>query len=249
VAVECWSAATATGLVRAVVTDRTDGDFHLADFEPATMESRRRAVVDRPWTMLAERHGTTVVAVDRPGAGDRRPGDVAVTDVAGSVLGVWVGDCAPVILVTQGGTLTAAHAGWRGLAAGVLDVAVDTVADHPGAPAPRGTVAYVGPCIGVCCYEFGECDAAAVACGVGAVVDEITGRTLDGRLGLDVVRAIELALRGRGVRVEAAHRCTGCDPALFSHRVRGERGRHVLAAWKDDGGAGVTSGCAIGATQ
>ena len=48
-AVECWSATTATGLVRAVVTDRDDGDFHLTDVDAATIESRRRSVVDRPW--------------------------------------------------------------------------------------------------------------------------------------------------------------------------------------------------------
>jgi copper oxidase (laccase) domain-containing protein len=233
----CWSAVTTTGLVRAVASDRSDGDFNADRVAPAVLEPRRRSLVDLPWTMLHEHHGTTVVRVDAPGEGDGSPGDIAVTDRAGAVLGVWTGDCAPVVIVTPAGQVAAVHAGWRGLAHGVLDVALDAATGTPGGAAPVGTVAYVGPCIGACCYEFGTDELHRVALGVHATADSIARRTAAGARSLDLVAAVTAALVRRGATVGAARRCTGCDPGLFSHRVRGEPGRHVLAVWKDAAGA------------
>src|SRR5215204_267810 len=74
-AAACWSVATTTGLVRALTSDRSDGDFHAGHAwagrpEGGDLDRRRRALVDLPWTMLDEHHGTTVVRVDAPGDGD-----------------------------------------------------------------------------------------------------------------------------------------------------------------------------------
>jgi copper oxidase (laccase) domain-containing protein len=237
-AAACWSVATTTGLVRALTSDRSDGDFHAGHAwagqpEGGDLDRRRRALVDLPWTMLDEHHGTTVVRVGAPGDGDGMRGDIAITDAGGAVLGVWAGDCAPVVVVTPGGRIAAVHAGWRGLADGVLDVAVDAVAGEPGAVVPAGTVAYVGPCIGACCYAFGVDELHRVALGVGTEPASIEARTTAGAPAMDIVAAVAAALARRGVSVDAAGRCTGCDPTLFSHRARGDRGRHVLAVWKD----------------
>jgi copper oxidase (laccase) domain-containing protein len=224
-----WEVATTTGRVRVLASTRDDGDFNLDVVPPAVLEARRRALVDLPWTLLDERHGIDVVHVARPGGGDREVGDVAVTALAGTVVGAWVGDCAPVALVSSDGVIAAVHAGWRGLAAGVLDVAVDAVERVAG-----GTIsAYLGPAIGACCYEFGEPDLARVAAGVGGDRSSVASTTRWGTVALDVPRAVAQALARRGVELTAASSCTGCDPSYYSHRARGERGRHVLAVWKE----------------
>jgi hypothetical protein len=221
-----WS--TPAGDVGLVVSQRSDGDFHL-ETDPVGLELRRRALVDLPWTMLDEVHGTDVVEIRAPGDGDRAIGDIAVSRVAGAVLGVWAGDCAPVAVVCDDGWLAAIHAGWRGLAAGVVDAALDQLDDRGASPRRR---AVLGPCIHACCYEFGAEDLALVAAGVGGTAEVVAGRTSRGGLALDVPAAVTAALARRGVGVERLGACTGCDGRWFSHRARGERERHVLAVWR-----------------
>lgn len=207
---------------------RADGDFHLDRVDRAVLAARRRRLVDLPWTMLDEVHGTEVVTVDRPGAADRRRGDVLVTDLDDAALGVWAGDCAPVVLVHPDGPFAMVHAGWRGLAAGVLDVACDALGLH----GDRDAVALLGPAIGPCCYEFGDDDLAAVAAAVGAHPGEVAGTTAGGGRSLDVAAAVEFALARRGVVLDRHGACTGCGGAHFSHRVRADEGRHVVVAWR-----------------
>lgn len=205
---------------------RGDGDFHRTETPLAELDPRRRALVDLPWTMLDEHHGITVQRVAVAGGHDGAPGDVAITAIDDAVLGCWVGDCAPVVLVGATRELAVAHAGWRGLAAGVLDVAV-------GAFTEPIVAAALGACIGPCCYEFGSDDLAAVASGVGAVDREaVAGLTAAGTLALDVPAAVATALGRHGITVTHLAGCTGCTFDGFSHRVRGERGRHVVAAWQ-----------------
>jgi polyphenol oxidase len=225
-------------VVRVVASTRADGSFHLDRVHADQLERRRRTLVDLPWTMLDEVHGVTVVEVTTPGEGDRTPGDVLVTGLSGAALGVWAGDCAPVVLVGEHGRFAVAHAGWRGLASGVLDVAVDAVG-HDGRADPsradhRGVVtALLGPCIGPCCYEFGPSDLAAVAVGVGTDPAAITASTSTGGVALDVPAAVAAGLARHGIALDVLPGCTGCGDRHFSHRVRGDHGRHVLVAWKD----------------
>jgi polyphenol oxidase len=235
-------------VVRAVASTRADGDFHLDRVHPDELERRRRSLVDLPWTMLHEVHGVGLVEVTTPGGGDRSTGDVLVTDRAGAALGVWAGDCAPVVVVGELGRFAVVHAGWRGLAAGVLDVAAAAVASDGGGV----TAALLGPSIGPCCYEFGRSDLEAVAAGVGTHPDSITSTTSTGALALDVAAAVTAGLARHGVTVDhvtvdhgggdhggdgprAGCRpvCTGCGGQHSSHRARAELERHVLVAWKD----------------
>ncbi len=204
---------------------RADGDFHRVDVPLADLERRRRRLVDLPWTMLDEHHGTDVVVVDHPGGNDGASGDVAFTSLSGAALGCWVGDCAPVVLVGEQREFAVVHAGWKGLAAGVVDVAVDTFTEPV-------IEAYLGPCIGACCYEFGAADLASVADGIGAPVSTITGRTRDGTRALDVPAAVALVCARRSVPLRSLGSCTGCSFDGFSHRVRQERERHVVVAWQ-----------------
>ncbi len=145
---------TVVGAARLRCTTRADGDFHADLVAPDELHRRQRAVVDLPWTFLDEVHGIEVVTVREPGQHTGARADAAVTDRAGAVLGVWVGDCAPVALVAPSGVIGAAHAGWRGVRAGVLPATVAAMR-RLGA---TEVAAHVGPCIGPECYEFGAAD-------------------------------------------------------------------------------------------
>jgi hypothetical protein len=101
-------------------------------------------------------HGTDVVQVKEPwlpGQGARA--DAMVTDRPGIALGIVTGDCAPVLFAdVAAGVIGAAHAGWRGAAAGVLEATLDAMAALGAAP---GRIqAAVGPCIRQASYEVGE---------------------------------------------------------------------------------------------
>ncbi len=234
--------------VRAAWSTRADGDFHR-DRPPRDLETTRRRFVDLPWSQPDEVHGTAVARVEAPGEHDGVVADALVTDHAGAVLGIWVGDCAPVVLVGAEGRIGAAHAGWRGLLGGVLAATVAAMRDGVGDPTVE---AWLGPCIHPCCYEFGEDD-------LGRLVDRfgpaVVGATRDGRPALDVPTAVAAALTELGVPVTALvppgrpaggrtgaaagalasnPACTGCRAdRWFSHRVRRERSRHAVAVWKD----------------
>ncbi|MGZ5330669.1 MAG: polyphenol oxidase family protein [Solirubrobacterales bacterium] len=147
--------------------------------------------------------------------------DAHATDQPGLVPLVMTADCLPVALAGPGG-VAMAHAGWRGLAGGVL----------AGATARVGASgAAIGPGIGPCCYEVGDEVIGAFAGIEGAA---------EGRM-LDLV-AVARGLLGRaGVDdVAASGLCTSCNPELlYSHRRDGERtGRQAGLAWLEAGDAG-----------
>lgn len=100
-------------------------------------------------------HGANVVVARKPQP--RRPtvaADALVTDRPGITLGVLCADCAPVLLADpDAGVIGAAHAGWRGALAGVIEATVETMVDR-GAARDR-TVAAIGPCIAQRSYEVG----------------------------------------------------------------------------------------------
>lgn len=198
-----------------------DGDFHL-EANPVALQHRRQAFMPGPWTQLDEVHGTAVRVIDRPGDLDAAVGDAAVTGCLGAVLAVWVGDCAPVVLVGEKGIVGVVHAGWRGALAGVLDRALDAM-QSMGAGAVK---AYLGPCVHPCCYEFGELDLQPFSERLGA---SVVGRTTWGTMSLDMPAVVSLLLHQRQVPMTKLGGCTACSGGRwFSHR-RGDRGRHVMA--------------------
>lgn len=218
--------------VHILISRRSDGDFHLdvARAHPgglAALEARRRRLVDAPWTQPDEVHGRAVAVVERPGEHDLEVADAAVTRVDGAVLGIWTGDCAPVALIGDDGTIGAVHAGWRGAVAGVLEAAVGEMRRL----GSRDVSAVLGPCIHACCYEFGDADLAAVAADFG---DDVRAVDRAGRPALDMSALVAACLRRCGVtRLDDRSVCTGCrDEDFFSHRARGERERQVMAIWR-----------------
>lgn len=202
---------------------RSDGDFHRTECDFEQLEARRRSFVDLAWTQLDQRHGSVVVEVDRPGAGDGTIGDIAISSIDDAVLGCWVADCAPVVLLGARTQFAVVHAGWRGLAGGAIGAAFEAF-DEP------VTGALLGPAIGPCCYEFGSDDLGSVADGVGVAADAISGSTRSGALALDLPAAVRSACGGVDLRVLAG--CTGCEFPGFSHRARRDPERHVVAVWQ-----------------
>lgn len=190
------------------------------------VEARRRAVLDLPWTWLRQVHGDTVVTVRLAGEGAGASADAAVTAEAGCALAVLTADCAPVALASPEGVLGAVHAGWAGLAAGVLGRTVEAMA----ALGATTVSALVGPCIEPGCYEFGADDLEAVASRVGP---EVRGRTRAGRPALDMVAGVRAALARAGVdQVSDLGACTACSPGYYSWRARGEQQRQALVVWR-----------------
>lgn len=101
---------------------------------------------------LQQVHGVEVFDADGGRSGGEPVADASVTRHAGEPLAVLTADCLPVLFCTMDGSgVAAAHAGWRGLAGGVLEAAVRSL------PAAAGQVmAWLGPCIGKASYEVGE---------------------------------------------------------------------------------------------
>jgi len=196
------------------------GDFHI-EAPRAALEHRRRAFAPGVWTQLDEVHGTDVVTVTRPGEHDFAIGDALVTRLPGVVLAVWVGDCAPVALVGDDGALGAAHAGWKGVLAGVLPATLAAMGCADGS-----VRAYLGPCIHACCYEFGAAELTAFVERFGP---SVAGTTSWGTPALDLPAVIGCSLAEVGVAVTDIGACTGCrDDLWFSHRIRVQPGRQVM---------------------
>ena len=152
-------------------------------------------------------HGTAIRWVDRFDTASNEPADGMVTSSSGVVLGLLTADCAPIVLVGER-RVAVVHAGWRGLAQGIVDQGVAAVG-----PVWR---AWVGPAIGACCYEVGQ-----------DLINAFRARGLPvGRGCADIREAARAALLRAGVRrVQVAHTCTSCDRRYFSYRRDGVTGR------------------------
>jgi YfiH family protein len=178
--------------------------------DPARVAENRRLACEAlglDVTRLAvnrQRHSPTVHRAEPGRRGE--PGDGLWTDEPELPMLALGADCVPVAIASANGraALAVAHAGWRGLAEGVVGAAVAALG--------RGEkAAVVGPAVGPCCYEVGP---------------EVAGRfdadLTRGRI-LDLWSATERALRRAGVaRVDRVDLCTRCNPELFfSHRRDG----------------------------
>ena len=191
---------------------------------------RRLAVYPGPWSWLTQVHGTEVHVVERPGSVRGLSGDALVTAAPGHALAIFTADCAPVAFASDDGVVGIAHAGWRGLEAGVLSATVDAM----GALGATGIVATVGPCIRSCCYEFGSEDLDRLA---GRFGPSVRGRAADGRATFDLPAAVRLALASCGVEVVLDDgSCTACSPAWYSHRAGRDEQRQATVVVMDTPG-------------
>ena len=168
-------------------------------------------------------HSDRVLAAS-PGCGGDGDGLIAPRD-AGLALAISTADCVPVLLA--GPThLAAAHAGWRGLANGVLAATVGRLPDPP-----ETLTAWIGPSIGPCCYEVSPEVADEVLRGTGAGTLGVVRRGPSGKPHLDLFTAAESQLRALGIRrISALRNCTHCDEEnLHSYRREGKGGGRNLS--------------------
>ncbi len=203
------------------VTARTDGyDLGLASPNPCGVVLERwrrlRQATGGMHGVVAARqaHGASVaVYLERfEGVllGDQLDGHATATP--GILLAVTVADCVPVYLAEpKSGALALLHAGWRGIAAGILEAGIRRLEGLSGAPA-RELVMHCGVSICGSCYEVGP-----------EVVHAVEGRTADGPTPLDLRRALLGRGRAAGIRrVSASSWCTAHHPErFFSHRRSG----------------------------
>ncbi|MAT50004.1 MAG: hypothetical protein CMK32_02325 [Porticoccaceae bacterium] len=236
--------------VRAVVTTRRGGvslrpwesfnlGTHVGDDSSAVAENRRLLIttLDLPLSpaWLDQVHGDRVEILSAPPVGVPQA-DAAVTRVPGLPCVVMTADCLPVIFCDRSGTVVAAaHAGWRGLADGILENTVKAL----GAP-PGELLAWLGPAIGPDCFEVGG-DVLAAFLGQVASADQrkavaacfiaMPGRT--GQYLADLFQLARIALQRVGVdAVYGGGLCTMSDPSnWYSYRRDGKTGRMATMVW------------------
>jgi hypothetical protein len=225
--------------VRALITTRIGGvsrgpyaglnlGDHVGDDPTAVARNRARLAAHLPGSPLWLRqvHGTAVADASHERAGCEA--DASFTREPGQVLAALTADCLPVLLAEETGSAVAiAHAGWRGLAAGVIERVIAALGTEP-----RRLVAYLGPAIGPRAFEVGgdvrdaflteDSDAAS------AFVP-----TSPGKWSANLYALARQRLQRVGTtRVYGGAYCTASDPArFFSHRRDRVTGRMASLLW------------------
>ncbi len=226
--------------VRALSTTRLGGvsrgpydslnlGLHVGDDPQAVRENRRRLALQLPaeplW--LNQVHGTDVAPHRRSSA--EVTADASFTSAAGAVCGVMTADCLPVLLCDRAGSVVAAaHAGWRGLLAGVLENAIRAMGVPPGQ-----LMAWLGPAIGPGAFEVGDDVRDAFAARSTEAIAAFVAATAPGKWMADLYLLARLRLAAAGVSdVHGGGLCTHSEPErFFSYRRDGRTGRQATLIW------------------
>jgi YfiH family protein len=233
-----WSAPAN---VRAFVTTRAGGvsggeyaslNLGARSGDSADNVARNRAIVREHlpamprW--LAQVHGTAVATVDTVPPAEVPVADAAVAHSAGHVCAVLTADCLPVLLTDAAGTRVAvAHAGWRGMAAGVIENTVRALGGPPG-----DLVAWLGPAIGPETFEVGIDVHQAFTAGDAGAADAFRPHG-DGKYLADLYALARQRLARAGVgRISGGGFCTLRDAERFySYRREKHSGRMGAFIW------------------
>lgn len=207
--------------VRALVTTRA-----LGNMRSEAGRERLRALLPADPLWLSQVHGIAVV--DAATARRGTAADASHAREKNIVCAVMAADCMPVLFAHDGGEAVAvAHAGWRGLCAGVIEASVAAM----GVPATR-VLAWLGPAIGPAAYEIGaEVRDAYLARDARAASAFAPSRP--GHWRLDLYAIARQRLAGLGIsRVSGGDFCTATDPArFFSYRRDKAAERMAAAVW------------------
>jgi len=227
--------------VRAVSTTRAGGvsqppfdsfnlAMHIGDVDDNVLRNRAqlredaRLPAEPRW--LRQVHGTTVV--DAASAADRPEADGSVADRPGAVCAVLTADCLPVLLCDRRGTVVAAlHAGWRGLAAGIIEAGVARM-QRP----PQEIIAWLGPAIGPDAFEVGD-EVRAAFIGHDDGAQRCFRAHGDGHWLADIYALAARRLSALGVEeVYGGGYCTLSERGnFFSYRRDGRCGRMASLIW------------------
>ena len=203
---------------------------HVGDDPAAVAENRRhlrerfRLPAEPAW--LEQVHGSSLVNAARVGAPAQADGSYATAP--GAVCAVLTADCLPVLFCSEDGQRVAAvHAGWRGLAAGVLEAALDALG-------PGDYLAWLGPAIGPVAFEVGpEVRNAFLSYQPAAAA--AFQETRPGHWLADLYGLARLRLAARGVdAVYGGEHCTFREAGRFySYRRDGVTGRMASLIWRE----------------
>ncbi|WP_166216461.1 peptidoglycan editing factor PgeF [Pseudomonas atagonensis] len=224
--------------VRACVTTREGGvseapfdslnlGDHVDDRPQDVAENRRRLTdhfsIKPAW--LQQVHGIAVAHAD--------PGIVATADASwtatpGIACAAMTADCLPALFCDRAGTrVAAAHAGWRGLAAGVLEATLDTL-DVPA----EEVLVWLGPAIGPQAFEVGPEVREVFINQLPEAADAFVPSSNAGKFMADIYLLARLRLAARGVTaVYGGGFCTVTDPRFFSYRRASRTGRFASLVW------------------
>ena len=220
-----------TGGVSAAPYDSLNVGTHVGDDPIAVAENRRRIreflrLPSEP-VWLEQVHGTSVLKLDATAASAHRA-DAAVTHRAGPVCVIQVADCMPVLFAARDGTAVgAAHAGWRGLANGVLEATVTAMAQPP-----DNLIAWLGPAISAANFEVGDevRDAFIAHDRSAAAAFQPNARN---RWQCDLYSLARQRLTALGIQhISGGSHCTYAEKdRFFSYRRDGRCGRMAALIW------------------
>jgi len=229
--------------VRALVTTRLGGvsrspydefnlGLHVGDDPRAVAANRarlRRHVPAEPF-WLEQVHGVEVASADAKGEGPVRA-DASVARRAGTVCAVMTADCLPVLFCNDEGTVVAAaHAGWRGLVAGVLEATLARMAVEP-----ERIMAWLGPAIGPEAFEVGDEVRAAFLMSDPGAQAAFAPQGVEGKWLADIFMLARRRLAQAGVdRIYGGGLCTvSGNDRFYSYRRESMTGRFASLIWFD----------------
>lgn len=208
--------------VRAFVTTKAEGDMARG------YAARKALAVPAAPRWLRQVHGAAVIEADAIGEGAEEPvADGAIARRRGTVCSVTVADCMPVLLTDRSGSVVSvAHAGWRGLCAGVLEAAAEAMR-------ARELMAWMGPAIGPAVYEVGEEVREAFVSRDTGASDAFRASARPGHWLLDLYAVARRRLRASGVEsIHGGGFCTYTDTErFFSYRRDRTACRMAAAIW------------------
>jgi YfiH family protein len=228
--------STLRGDARSGLSEGPYGGFnlgdHVGDDALAVAGNRRRlkelAQLPSEPVWLSQVHGIEVADLDAPAAPG--PADAAIARGPAKVCAILTADCLPIVFVTgSGDTVAAAHAGWRGLAAGVIEATVRAMGVPPGS-----LLAWFGPAIGSRHFEVGaEVRDAFLAADPNA--SEAFEPNARGRFTADLAMLARRRLQRLGVsRIYGGGECTFTRAdRYYSHRRDGITGRQATLIWRE----------------
>ncbi|MGH8389856.1 MAG: peptidoglycan editing factor PgeF [Pseudomonas sp.] len=224
--------------VKACVTTRAGGvslapfdslnlGDHVDDSPEAVAENRRRLTeqfsIQPAW--LQQVHGIVVAHAD---PSQVVTADASWTSTPGIACTAMTADCLPALFCDRAGTrVAAAHAGWRGLAGGVLEATLDALAT-----APEEVLVWLGPAIGPQAFEVGPEVRETFVQQLPQAADAFVPSQNPGKYMADIYMLARLRLAARGVTaVYGGGFCTVSDPRFFSYRRASRTGRFASLVW------------------
>lgn len=214
------------GVSRAPFDTLNLGD-HVGDDPAAVAENRMRlhqALGCRP-AWLSQVHGIAVVEADPSRV---MQADASWTATSGVACAVMTADCLPALFCDRAGTrVAAAHAGWRGLANGVLEATVQTLAVPP-----AELLVWLGPAIGPAAFEVGAEVREVFIDQHAAAVEAFRPSANSGRWLADLYALARIRLAAQGINaVYGGGECTFSDPRFYSYRRAAHTGRFASLIW------------------